>query len=156
MKKSVSILVLTLLLLPGCASMPLVPPKMPDASNRAEVIVFRESAFNAGGVSVTFGSDEQAFVKLSNAEYASIFLAPGAYVFFVRARNGDPAVLTQTLKTGDRRCLKSVANPINLARAAVPILMMVNGYSFLLEEAPCLSNEELAKYARVNVEYQKP
>ena len=155
-EKLLLVLTVAFTLLTGCASVPLVQPRMPDASNRAEVVIFRESAFNAGGVGVSFGADEQAFVTLGNSEYASIFIPPGTYKFFVRARSADPTTLSQTLKAGDRRCLRTVADPSNLAKVVIPIVMMASGYGFLLEELPCPSGDQLAKYSRVDVEYQKP
>ena len=132
MKKLLIVLTPTFLLLAGCASIPLVSPKMPDVSNRAEIVIFRKSAFNAGGVGLSFGADEQAITTLGNADYASIFFASGTYKFFVRARSAEPTVLNLTLKTGDRRCLKTVPDSGNLAKAAVPIFLMASGYRFLL------------------------
>jgi hypothetical protein len=157
MKKMFLCLTPILLLLSGCASMPLVSPKMPDASNRAEVIVFRESAFNAGGVSLTFGANGQALVYLSNAEFASIHLEPGTYRFFVRARSDDPATLDlTTLKANDRRCFKTYANPLNVAKNFVPFgRLLIKDPAFIVQEVECPPSEELAKYSRVTVEYQK-
>ena len=156
MKKLPLFLIPALMQLGACTSMPLTPPKQPAASSRAEVIVFREHAFNSGGVSATFGANEQAFVYLGNAEYASIFFAPGTYRFFVRARSEDALTLEQTVKADEKHCLKTFANPLNLAKAFVPFgRLMISDPTFLLVEVECPSSGQLAKYSRVEVEYQK-
>jgi hypothetical protein len=139
--------------LAGCASPPVSKLQLPDPTTRAEVLVFREYTFNAGGVTLAFGANNNALVKLENSEFASILLAPGTYNFFVQARTAKPTVATTTLKAGDRKCLRAVADPGNLTRVIVPFLMMSTGYLFLLNEVRCPSNAELAKYSRVNVDY---
>jgi hypothetical protein len=140
-------------LLAGCASAPLVKPPLPDASNRSEVIVLRDRALNAGGVGLTFGVDEQAYLTLSNGDYASVYVTPGLHRFFVQARSAEPTVLSVELKPGERRCLRTVADAANLGRAVVPLALMTMGYSFLLDEVKCPSAEQLSKRSRVDVEY---
>jgi hypothetical protein len=151
--KVLPLVVVFAVLLAGCASAPHVKPPLPEASNRSEVVILRDRALNAGGVGLTFGVDEQAYLTLSNGDYASVYVTPGTHRFFVQARSADPAVLSVDLKAGERRCLRTVADVANLGRAVVPLALMTMGYSFLLDEVKCPSNEELAKRPRVDVEY---
>ena len=139
--------------LTGCASAPIVNPPLPDAANRAEVLVLRERAFNAGGVGLAFGVEARAHVTLGNGDYTSLFVAPGTHRFFVQARSAEPGVVSLTLKPGEKRCLRTSPDVGNLARTALPIAMMATGYLFGVEERPCPTPEELSKYSRVEVEY---
>ena len=138
----------------GCSSLPVVPLSAPDVANRAEVVIYRVYSFNAGGVSLTVGTGGQAFANLSNTEYVAAFVPPGSRPFFVQARSADPTTLTVELKPGERACLKTEADPGNLGKVLLPPLLIATGYRFTLEQVPCPSESEFAKYKRVNVEYR--
>lgn len=143
-----------LAVLAGCSSMPIGRLKQTEPANRAEIVIYRESSFNAGGVSLVVGIDGEAFASLSNSDYAAAFISPGAYTAFVRARSAEPTTLKLEIKAGQRRCMKTIADSGNLAKVLVPALLIASGYRFTLEEVPCPSNGELAKLSKVNVEYQ--
>ena len=145
---------LVVLFATGCSSLPVVPLPTPDVANRAEVVIYRVYAFNAGGVSLTVGTGGQAFASLDNREYVAAFVPSGGRPFFVQARSADPTTLTLELKPGDRACLKTEADPGNLGKALLPPLLIASGYRFTLEQVPCPSEGEFAKYRRVNVEYR--
>lgn len=153
-KSALRLSLLLTVVLGGCASAPVTRLKLPEPSNRAEIVAIRESSFNAGGVSASFGADGETYVGLSNSEYASIFIGPGTYNFFVRARTADPTILNLVVKVGERRCLKTGADSTNLAKVLVPVWLMSSGYRFVLEEVKCPTDVELAKYTRVSVGYQ--
>jgi hypothetical protein len=145
---------ITTLMTAGCSSLPIEQLSAPDAANRAEVVIYRVYAFNAGGVSLTVGTDGKAFASLNNSEYVAAFVSPGAHAFFVQARNADPTKVTIELKRGERACLKAEADPGNLGKVILPPLLMATGYGFTLAPAACPSDAELAKYKRVDVEYR--
>jgi len=145
---------LVALLAAGCSSLPVVPLSAPDAANRAEVVIYRVYAFNAGGVSLSVGTGTQAFAKLDNTEYVVAFVPPGSRPFFVQARSAEPTTLALELKPGERVCLKTEADAGNLGKVLLPPLLIASGYRFTLEQVPCPSEGELAKYKRVNVEYR--
>ena len=141
--------------LASCASAPIVKPALPPESARAEVLVFRVSAFSAGGVALSVGVDAAVYAEIRNDEYVSVYVAPGNHAFFVQARsNGEPAAVSHDLKAGERRCLRTTADSMtNLARNVHPGNLMANGYGFALQEVPCPPADMLAKYGRVEVEY---
>ena len=155
MKKSRYLLSMCgLAVLTACSSMPISRLKHTEPGNRAEVVIYRESSFNAGGVSLALGIDGEAFATLSNSDYAAVYIPPGTYSFFVRARSAEPTTLKLEIKASQRRCMKTAADSENMIKVLVPVAMMVSGYRFTLDEVPCPSNGELAKLSRVTVEYQ--
>jgi hypothetical protein len=145
---------LVVLIAAGCSSLPVVPLSAPDVANRAEVLIYRVYAFNAGGVSLAVGTAGAAFASLKNTEYVLALVSPGSRTFFVQARSADPTTLTLELKPGERACLRTEADPRNLGKVLLPPLLIATGYRFTLEQVPCPSEDELAKYKRVNVEYR--
>lgn len=141
------------LFLAGCTPVKLTRLQAPEESQRSEVLVFRESSFNAGGIGMVFGSDGNDYVSLSNDQYAQLQFRPGSYNFFVRSTQGDkPFVLPMALGARESRCLKAYANPANLGKAVLPVAYLL-GNTFLLEQVNCPTKEELAKYGAVAVEY---
>lgn len=141
-------------LIAGCSSLPLAPLAAPDVANRAEVVIYRVYAFNAGGVPLAVGTGGQAFASLGTSEYVAAFVPPGSHAFFVQAGSANPATVSVALKSGERACLKTEADPANLGKVLLPPLLMATGYAFTLEQTPCPSEVDLAKYKRVNVEYR--
>lgn len=152
MKLAIWLIVVFTTSLTGCSSKPISRLQAPDPSSRAEIVVYRESSFNAGGVPVSFGADGETYATLSNDEYTSIYFRPASYNFFVRARTADPTILKLDLKSAERRCLKTIADPVNLGKVLVPILLMSSGYRFRLEEVKC-PEKDLAKYSFIKIEY---
>lgn len=140
--------------LSACSSTPIVLLQRPDVSSRAEVTVYRDYAFNAGGVSLAVGVGSSAFAILENSEYVFVELPPGMQEFFVRARSADPTLLKLSLDPGSHTCLRAVADPGNLGKVLLPPLLMASGYHFLLERTTCRSDELLAKYKQVPVRYR--
>lgn len=139
--------------LAGCASQPLTALPKPSPTAQAEVVIFRESSFIAGGVSLTVGTGISAFAYISNSEYVSVNLPTGEQEIFVRARSADPTRVRLTLQPSSRVCLRTSASHSTLTKVLVPVTLMASGYHFYLDEVPCPSAEELAKYKQVFVAY---
>lgn len=107
----------------------------------------------AGGVSLAVGTGGSAFASLSNSDYVIADISPGEREIFVQARTAEPTKIQVKLKHGSRVCLRTSASPGTLAKVAVPITLILTGYHFYLDEVPCPSAEELAKYKLVPVSY---
>lgn len=105
MSKSLLTPLVLALVLSACSSTPIVPLQQPDASSRADVTIYRDYAFNAGGVSLAVGVGSSAFAILENSEFVRVELPPGLQEFFVRARNADPTLLKLSLAPGSQTCL---------------------------------------------------
>jgi len=149
----VSCIAFTAAVLVGCASQPVVAIPKPSPSARAEVLVFRESSFIAGGVSLAVGTNGAAFASLSNSDYVVADMSPGEQEIFVQARTAEPTRVKVKLQHGSRTCLRTSASPSTVAKVAVPIALIATGYHFYLDEVPCPSPAELAKYKLLSVSY---
>jgi hypothetical protein len=146
-------LVLALASLPGCSSLPVVSMPRPSATAQAEVLVYRESSFIAGGVSLAVGTGSAAFASISNSEYVVANLPSGDRDVFVQARTAEPTRVQLKLRHGTRTCLRTSSSPSTIAKVVVPITLMATGYHFYLDEVPCPSTEQLSKYKQVFVTY---
>jgi hypothetical protein len=78
----------------------------------------------------------------------------GRQEFFVQARSAEPTTLLVNVQTTSPVCLRTRASSSTYAKAIVPIALMATGYHFHLDEVPCPSKEELAKYKDVAVTYR--
>jgi hypothetical protein len=145
--------VLVLTLLAGCASLPLTTISKPSPTAQAEVVIFRESSFIAGAVSLAVGNGTSAFAYIANSEYVSVNLPTGEQDIFVQARTADPTRVRLILQPASRVCLRTSASPSTLAKVLVPVTLMATGYHFYLDEVTCPSAEELAKYKQVFITY---
>ena len=152
--RSLPLLVTTIALV-GCVSTPVSPLSRPSPEMQGEVIIFRESAFAAGGVSLKVGSGTSVFATLKNSEKVRAMFPAGEHEFFVQARSANPTKIRVTVEQMAPICLRTSANPSTYAKAAVPITLIVTGYHFYLDQVPCPSPDELAKYKDVSVTYQE-
>jgi hypothetical protein len=143
-------------LLAGCASSPVRPLQATDPATRAEVLVYREHALNAGAVSLTVGAGNDAFAVLEDQQFVIAELPAGRHVLFVRARSAEPTTREVQLAPGQRACFRALADPINIARALVPGWMLATGYRFMLDPAPCPSRRSSEAYEQVPVVYGRP
>lgn len=149
----VSCVTLAAALLVGCAGQMVVAIPKPLPSARAEVLVFRDSSFIAGGVSLAVGTGGTAFASLSNSDYVIAEFSPGERDVFVQARTANPTKLQVKLQHGSRVCLRTSASPSTLAKVAVPFALIATGYHFYLDEVHCPTVAELAKYKLIAVPY---
>jgi hypothetical protein len=147
------LLVLGAAALAGCAGQPITALERPSASAKAEVVVFRESSFIAGGVSLTVGTGNAAFASLANDEYVSVELPTGERDVFVRARSAEPTRIRLRLQPASRVCLRTSASSNTIAKTLFPVALMTTGYEFQLDEVACPSTAELARYKPVQVTY---
>jgi hypothetical protein len=142
-----------LLVVSGCSTVPVTPLARPATSNQAEVIVFRESSFIGGGVSLAVGKGDAAFAKIDNSEYVQVLLPEGKHEIFVRARSAEPTKLKVSFERGARVCLRTSSSPGTVAKVIIPITLVATGYHFYLDQVPCPTTEELSKYTLVPVSY---
>ena len=140
----------------ACASTPLKPLPVPVAGESGAAVIFRESAFAAGGVGLAVGVDDAGFAMLNNAQRVTARLTAGTQEFFVQARSAEPTRLKVTIKKGEVVCLRTSSSPDTYAKVAVPLVLIITGYHFYLDEVPCPSEAELAKYKEVAPVYEKP
>jgi len=148
-------LLVTAVALVGCASTPVSPLVRPSPEMQGEVIVFRESAFAAGGVSLKVGVGASVFANLKNTEKVRAMFPTGEHEFFVQARNANPTKVRVTVERMAPVCLRTSANPSTYGKAAVPIVLIATGYHFYLDQVPCPPQDELAKYKDFSVTYQE-
>lgn len=141
-------------LLAGCASNPVFPLARPPKDLQVEVVVFRESAFAAGGVALTVGVDGKAFANLGNGEKVRVQLPAGEREVFVQARSAEPTRLKVILAKGATICLRTSSSSSTYAKAVVPISLMATGYHFYLDLVPCPADDAMAGYRDVAVTYQ--
>jgi hypothetical protein len=84
----------------GCTSLPLSALPELRADQSAEILVFRNSSFNAGLVSLTVGTGDKAFARLENDEYVRVQLPAGDVDLFVQARSAEPTRVKVSTKPG--------------------------------------------------------
>jgi hypothetical protein len=141
-------------LLTGCASAPVLPLDRPSADAQGEVIVFRERAFAAGGVGLAVGANNAAFAHIANDEKVRVLLTVGSHEIFVQARSAEPTRLSVNVQKAAPICLRASASPGTYAKVVIPISLIATGYHFYLDEVPCPSAGELARYKDVPVTYK--
>ena len=142
----------------GCTPMQSKPLEATEINNRSEVIIYREKQIVGSAVSMIIGTNGNDYVKLGGGSYASIYLRPGNYEFFVRSSNADePFLVTLDLPVNDVTCLRAFNNNGTAAAAILggPIGFLASrgSSSFNMEETECWSKEELDDRRAVAVEY---
>ena len=147
-------LLLAVPLLASCASAPVLSLPRPPTDAQGRIIVFRESSFIAGSVSLAVGVNSQAFALVSNSEKVSAVLPVGRHEVFVQARSAEPTRVRVNVASGSTVCLRTIARSSTLVRVLVPITLMASGYEFLLEEVKCPSTDQLTRFKDVVVTYQ--
>ena len=141
-------------LLTACASAPTFPLAKPSAQEQAEIVVYRESSFIAGGVSLTIGVNGKAIANVSNSDRIRVLLPAGEHEVFVQARSATPTKVKVQLERGAFVCMRTSSSASTLAKVAVPITLIVTGYYFYLDEVACPPKADLDKYKEVPIAYQ--
>lgn len=138
----------------GCTPAKIVKMPAAEPAQSAQVFIYRETAFNAGGVTMIFGENKTDHIELNNSQYAEFQAAAGTHDYFVRSNQADqPYVLRVELLAGEKKCLKAYANPANIGKVLLPMAHYM-GNTFLLAAGDCLTPEEMTKYFPVQVEYE--
>lgn len=139
--------------LAACAPRLEAPLAQSQKSQAVTVLVYREPSVNIGLASLYFGerAGERVsyFLKLENAEYAEIQLAPGSYEFIVASGKSLDFPLPVELKPGKRTCIRTYANPANYAKILVPLLMRLTQV-FTMEMVACPGADFLRNYTRAS------
>ena len=109
-------------------------------------------------VSMIFGANDNDYVKLGSGSYASMYMRPGSYEFFVRSTNADePFLVTLDLPVNDVTCLRAFVNSDSAATAilggTIGFLVSRSSSDFNMEKTECWSKEELDGRKVVAVEY---
>lgn len=148
-----AVLVLTLLLT-GCTSTRITPLPRPASESQGEVIIFREYAFAAGGVSLKVGTGAGVFAILETSEKASARFPAGTHEIFVQAQSAEPTRVRFEIAKGEVVCLRTSSSPSTYVKVLVPVSLMLTGYHFYLDRVSCPKPDVLAKYKDVEVGYQ--
>ncbi len=147
MKKNIFcfLLILPLFFIVGCTPINLKPiAKIDDNDQKAEVLLFRESGFNAKYITLIFGENKADYGSLDGGEYVRLYLKSGETNLFVRSDQADiPYVLNVNLIAGEKRCFKAYANPLNYLKLVV---FFYFGNTFKLQEVNCFSAAEKEIY----------
>lgn len=140
---------IALAVIQGCSPAQITPiPNSADVAD-AQVLIYRESAFNAAGVPMIIGEDKSDYKQLWNEDYVELIFDEGSHVLYVRSNQADvPFRLPVELKQEGKKCLKGYANPSNWMKVFFPPAYFM-GNTFLLEEVPCPSGEELSSFELV-------
>lgn len=139
--------------LSACTPAKLVRPQAVEEGRRAEVMVFRDSQFNAVGATMVVGINDKEYAQMGTREYVRWFVQPGPQTVFVRSTQADkPFQLPVDLAVGSFTCLKASADPANFAKALVPIVMHWTS-TFMLEQVSCPTNTELERFQRLEIRY---
>src|SRR5690242_1847456 len=73
----------------GCTPANLTQPPVTTKDNQAELRVYREKAFNSGGIKAIFGAENQDYFEIYNGNQDNGKLPSGSYNFFVRSDQAD-------------------------------------------------------------------
>ncbi len=131
--------------LASCASISVQPITLTEGKPQAELLVFREPAFLAGGMGLYFGESEKYFFVLDNAQYSRIKINAGRYIFQAKAHASPAFELEVDAKAESTTCIKGKANPTVAGAVLIPFLgNMIS--SFMLEQVDCPNDDALKAY----------
>lgn len=146
-------LVAAAIALSACTPAKLVRPQAVEEGRRAEVMVFRDSQLNAGGVTMVLGVNDKEYAQMGTREYVRWFVQAGPQTIFVRSTQADkPFKLPVDLAAGSFTCLKASADPANFAKMLVPFVMHMTS-TFMLEKVDCPTTALLDRFERLEIRY---
>ncbi len=129
----------------GCASVSTHPIKLTEGVPQADLLVFREPAFLAGGMGLYFGESDKYFFVLDNSQYYRIKINSGRHIFQAKAHASPAFDLEVDAKAESTICIKGKANPTVAGAVLIPFLgNMVS--SFMLEQVDCPNDDALKAY----------
>ena len=142
------IIIFSLVIVSGCTTLSKDVQLVTKGSDTSEVVVFREGAFHAGGVSLYVGKNDKYFLKLRNDQYGKFTINAGKYTLQAKADASPASELGVNLSSGDTVCLKGEPNPDSLAAIIIPFAGNMIP-TFILKEVDCPSQDELSGYVNV-------
>lgn len=118
MKKYIS-MIIPVFFLTGCTTLSKDVILVTESSEAATVVIYRESAFQAGAVSLLVGKDNKYFAALRNNSYTSFQIDPGTHILQAKADGAPASSIEITPAKNETICLAGKPNPKMLG-AAVP------------------------------------
>lgn len=143
------LLILSLIVLSGCTTLSGDYVLVTEGSETSKLLIYRESAFQAGAVSLYVGEGDHYFLKLRNDQYSVLEINSGNHVLRAKADASPASTLGIYLAPGDTACIASKPNRKMLGAALIPIIANMVP-SFLLEEKECPTSKVLAEMEDVS------
>ncbi len=149
--KLLGVIFLALLLLSGCTTVSKNVKLVTENSNEAAVLlVYRESAFQAGAVSLYIGKNDEYFLELANDEFGLVKIDAGKYFIQAKASGSPSSEIEVDLVANQTTCLASIPNPEMLGATIIPLVANMVP-TFVLEKVTCPSEEALKNLSRVGL-----
>ncbi|WP_372860785.1 hypothetical protein [Spongiibacter sp.] len=143
------LIILGLIVLSGCTTLSNDYSFVTEGSETSELLVYRESAFQAGAASLYVGEGDQYFMKLRNDQYSVVEIDSGNHVLQAKADASPASILEVDLVPGKTTCIASKPNREMLGAAIIPIIANMVP-TFLLEKTECPTPEILAEMNNVS------
>lgn len=130
-------LIIGLAAITGCTPLQVKPMPNVTQGPKATVVIYRESAYNLGGVPMIVGLDGNDYLELYNREFTKLTVPAGNHELFLRSNQADrPKKLAITLAENESRCFKGFADPQNYVKAFVGITYYLTS-AYVIVEMPC-------------------
>ncbi|WP_339676512.1 hypothetical protein [uncultured Zhongshania sp.] len=143
------LLILSLVALSGCTTLSKDYVLVTEGNDTSQLLVYRESSYQAGAVSLYVGEGDKYFLKLRNDQYSVIEINSGNHILQAKADASPASILEITLPPGETKCVASKPNQEMLGAVMIPIIANMVP-SFLLEEKACPTPEILAGMENVS------
>jgi len=117
-----------------------------SSSETAILLVYRQSAFQAGAVSLYVGKSGEYFIELRNNQYAEVNIDAGAYIIQAKASGAPASEIAIKLSSNEKVYLASEHNPEMLGAIAIPIIANMVP-TFILKKVECPNKNQLAGYS---------
>ena len=108
------------LVLSGCSG-PLIKLPMPEVTNRAEILIYKDARLNMGSAPITFGVDNRAYLYIRGGQTASIYITLGKYRLFIGLGDVELESVEVSLQADDRSCLRIYPYPEGAIALIVPV-----------------------------------
>ncbi|RUO18512.1 hypothetical protein CWE08_11385 [Aliidiomarina iranensis] len=146
-----AIVFLPLIVFTGCTSIS-TDAQLVTNTNKgtASILVYRESAFQAGGVSLFVGKDDEYFMELRNNQYAQVEIDAGKHLIQAKASGSPPSSIDIELEENKTVCLAGKPNPEMAGAMLIPFVANMVP-TFTLEKVSCPSAEKLEELTRISL-----
>ncbi|MEJ8569413.1 hypothetical protein [Elongatibacter sediminis] len=126
------------------------PEKAPHGGGpgSGSVVFYRTHSLQATLADAYIGTGDDYFLQLDEDEYTRVEVKGGFHQFRARAQGSVSSDTRVKVNPGETVCVEARPNYEELEWLAVPF---VNAFipSFVLEETPCPSAEEMSRWTRV-------